>query len=72
MKKSEAYRRYTILVSGRLCEREPSEELPLPDPPRTFVLEEVAHARAAGEDQLRDVLDDFGFVFGRERGEPLG
>lgn len=72
MKKSEAYRRYTILVSGRLCEREPSEELPLPDPPPTFVLEEVAHARAAGEDQLRDVLDDFGFVFGCERGEPLG
>ena len=50
MKKSEAYRRYTILVSGRLCEREPSEELPLPDPPPTFVLEEVAHARATGED----------------------
>lgn len=56
------------MVSGRLCE--PSEELPLPDPP-TFVLEEVAHARAAGEDELRDVFDDFGFVFGCERGEPL-
>jgi hypothetical protein len=70
MKKSEAYRRYTILVSRRLCE--PSEELPLPDPPPTFVLEEVAHARAAGEDELRDVLDDFGLVFGCEGGEPLG
>jgi hypothetical protein len=57
-----------------VSEPEPSEELPLPlpDPPLTFVLEEVAHARAAGEDQLRDVLDDFGLVFGCERGEPLG
>lgn len=40
--------------------------------PLTFVLEEVAHAGAAGEDELGDVLDDFGFVLGRECGEPLG
>lgn len=57
-------------MSRRLCE--PSEELPLPDPPLTFVLEEVAHARAAGEDELRNVFDDFGLVFGSKCREPLG
>jgi hypothetical protein len=69
MKKSEAYRRYTILVSRGMCEL--AELLPLPDP-LTFVLEEVAHARAAGEDELRDVFDNLGLVFGGEGGEPLG
>lgn len=38
----------------------------------TFVLEEVAHARAPRQDQLRDVLDDLGLILGRERGEPFG
>lgn len=49
-----------------------AKSYPCADPPPTFVLEEVAHARAAGEDELRDVLDDFGLVLGCERGEPLG
>lgn len=45
--------------------------LPLPDPP-TFVLQKVAHARAAGEDELGDVFDNLGLVFGCEGGEPFG
>jgi hypothetical protein len=57
------------LVSGRVCEL--AKPLPLPDP-LTFILEEVAHAGAAGEDELRDVFDDLGLVFGCECGEPLG
>ena len=48
-----------------------AKSYPCRDPP-TFVLEEVAHACAAGEDKLRDVFDDLGLVFGRECGEPLG
>ena len=69
MKKSEAYRRYTILVSGRMCEHRKAG--PPLDPP-TFILQEIAHAGTAGEDELRDVLDDFGLVLGCERGKPLG
>jgi hypothetical protein len=57
------------LVSADLCE--PSEMLSLPGP-LTFVLEEVAHASAAGEDELGDVFDNLGLVFGREGGEPFG
>lgn len=38
----------------------------------TFVFDEVAHARPAGEDELRDVLDDFGLVLRRQSGEPFG
>jgi hypothetical protein len=45
--------------------------LSVPDPP-TFVLQEVAHASAAGEDELRDVFDNLGLVFGSECGKPLG
>jgi hypothetical protein len=52
-----------------LCE--PSEALSLLDP-LTFILQEVAHARAAGEDELRDVFDNLGLVFGCEGGEPFG
>jgi hypothetical protein len=57
------------LVSAELCE--PSELRSLRDPP-TFILQEIAHASATGEDELRDILDDFGLVFGCERGEPFG
>lgn len=32
---------------------------------RTFVLEKVAHARAAREDKLGYILDDFGLVLWR-------
>jgi hypothetical protein len=39
---------------------------------QTFVLEEIAHARAAGEHELRDVFHDLGLFLGRERREPLG
>jgi hypothetical protein len=56
-------------VSERMCEL--AKLLPLPDP-LTFILQEVAHAGAAGEDELRDVFDDFGLVLGCERGEPFG
>jgi hypothetical protein len=38
----------------------------------TFVLKEVAHAGAAGEDKLGDVLDYLGLFLGGERGEPFG
>jgi len=37
-----------------------------------FVLEKIAHAGTAGEDELRDIFDDLGFVLGREGGEPFG
>ena len=37
-----------------------------------LVFEEIAHARTAGEDQLRHVFHDLGLVFGRECGEPFG
>jgi len=37
----------------------------------TFVFEEVAHSRAASEHELRYILDNFGFVLGRERSKPL-
>ena len=40
--------------------------------PPTFVFEKIAHASSTGENELRDVLDDFGLVLGRERGEPFG
>jgi hypothetical protein len=56
-------------VSAELCEQ--SEVLSLPGP-RTFVLQEIAHASAASEDELRDVLDNLGLVFRREGGEPFG
>jgi hypothetical protein len=55
-------------VSADLCE--PSEVAPLLDP-LTLILQEIAHASAAREDELRDVLDNLGLVFGCERGEPL-
>jgi hypothetical protein len=51
-----------------LCE--PSEALSLLDP-LTFILQEVAHAGTAGEDELRDVFNDLGLVFGGEGGEPF-
>lgn len=37
----------------------------------TFVFEEIAHACSTSKDELRDILDDFGFVLRREGGEPL-
>jgi hypothetical protein len=38
----------------------------------TFVLEEIAHSRPAGENKLGDIFDDFCFLLGRECGEPFG
>ena len=38
---------------------------------RTFVFEEIAHASASREHELRDVFDDFRLVLGREGGEPF-
>lgn len=38
----------------------------------TFVFKKVAHACATSEDQLRDILDDLGFILGRKRDEPFG
>lgn len=38
----------------------------------TFVFEEVAHARAPGQDDLRDILDDLGLLLGRESRKPFG
>lgn len=37
----------------------------------TFVFEEVAHSRAACENQLRHVLDNLGFILWRKCGEPF-
>lgn len=37
----------------------------------TFVLQKIAHACASGQDQLRDVLDDLGFLSRREGREPF-
>lgn len=39
---------------------------------RTFVLEEIAHAGAPGEDELGHILDDLGLLLGRQGGEPFG
>lgn len=39
---------------------------------QTFVFEEVAHSRAACENQLRHVLDNLGFILWRKCGEPFG
>lgn len=38
----------------------------------TLVLEKIAHSRAAREDQLRHILNDFRFFLGRESSEPFG
>ena len=38
----------------------------------TFIFEEVAHTRPPGKNELGDVFDDLGFVFGRESGKPFG
>lgn len=45
-------------------------ESPL-QPLLAFVFEEIAHTRPSREHQLGHILDDFGFVFGRECGEPF-
>lgn len=38
----------------------------------TFVLEEIAHPRPAGQHKLSHILDDLGLLLRRESGEPLG
>jgi hypothetical protein len=38
----------------------------------TFIFEEIAHAGAASQDQLRDVLDDLALGFWRQSSEPFG
>ena len=38
----------------------------------TLVLKEVAHACAASKNELSDILDDLGLVFGGECDEPFG
>lgn len=38
----------------------------------TFVFEEIAHAGATRQDQLGHILDDLGFLLGRESSKPLG
>ena len=68
-KNRDAYRRYTTFESTRTsCHRwvhnEKKQE-------RTLVLEEVAHACAAGKYELCDVLDDLGLLLGWHRHEPF-
>jgi hypothetical protein len=38
----------------------------------TFVFEEIAHPRPAGQDKLSHILDDLGLFLGGESSEPLG
>lgn len=38
----------------------------------TFVFEEIAHPRPAGQHELSHILDNLGLLLGRESGEPLG
>lgn len=38
----------------------------------TFVFEEIAHPRPAGQHKLSHIFDDLGFLLRRECGEPLG
>lgn len=38
----------------------------------TFVFEEIAHPRPAGQHKLSHILDDLGLLLGGESGEPLG
>jgi hypothetical protein len=67
MKKRLAYRLYTILESADAAEhqnkkrRRPSRRRD----GRTFVLEEVAHARSPGQHELCDVLYNLGCRTGR-------
>jgi len=44
----------------------------LPKPLLAFVFQEVAHTRSSREHKLGHILDDLGFVFGRQCGEPFG
>ena len=36
-----------------------------------FIFKEVAHACSPGEDELGDIFDDLGLVFGRKGSEPF-
>jgi len=65
-KNRDAYRRYTTLESdpNQMSVNEKKWK-------QTFVFEEVAHARAASEDELGDVLDNLGLLLGRHRHKPL-
>lgn len=38
---------------------------------RTLVLKKVAHSCAAGENELRNIFDDFGLFFRRKSSEPF-
>ena len=38
----------------------------------TFVFEEIAHACATRQNQLGHILNDLGFLLGRESSEPFG
>ena len=38
----------------------------------TFIFQKVAHTSATREDDLRDIFDNFGLLFGRKSGEPFG
>ena len=37
----------------------------------TLVFKKIAHSRPPGENKLRDILNDFGLLFGRESSEPF-
>ena len=65
MKKREAYRRYTILVSAREGQSWPVVVGAQLGQQRgvvahTFVFEKVAHPGPSRQHELRDILDDLG------------
>ena len=71
-----------VLATLAACTSAPEQRLTVPRAPvetklriafASVALREVSlPGYAAGEDELRDVLDDFGLVLGRQSGKPFG
>ena len=67
-KNSDAYRRYTTLVSVNECVSSCSVSI---SSRRTFVLQKITHSRPASQHQLSYVLHNLCLGFGRHRREPF-
>jgi hypothetical protein len=67
-KNSDAYRRYTTLVSVYKCVSSFSVSI---SSSHTFVLQKITHSRPASQHQLSYVLHNLCLGFGRHRREPF-